>query len=240
MGWAWLLIYFGNRFAMEKKHYFAGSILSADQMALGEDIQKALDAGTDIIHFDVMDYHFVQNLTFGPSLLKAIRQRFPEAVIDAHLMVDPVTEKIISDYAKAGASMISIHPESTPHVDRYLAMIREFGCKAGVVLNPGTDPSFLRYLWDRLDFVLVMTVNPGFGGQKLIPATLQKVTDIKRMAQEAGREIQIEVDGGVAESTIKACANAGASIFVVGSALFDKDDYSEALSKLNAALQEKA
>lgn len=225
---------------MAKQHFFAGSILSADQLALGDDIQKALDAGVDIIHFDVMDYHFVQNLTFGPSLLKAIRKRFPEAVIDAHLMVDPVTEKIISDYAQAGASMISIHPESTPHVDRYLSMIREQGCQAGIVLNPGTSPDCLRYLWDRLDFVLVMTVNPGFGGQKLIPATLQKVTDIKQMAQAAGREIKIEVDGGVAESTIKACADAGASIFVVGSALFDKDNYPEALDKLNRALMQQA
>lgn len=222
------------------KVLFAGSILSADPLALGDDIQKALDAGTDIIHFDVMDYHFVQNLTFGPLFLKAIRKRFPDAVLDVHLMVDPVNEKIITDYAQAGASMISIHPESTPHVDRYLALIRELGCKAGIVLNPGTDPSNLRYLWDRLDFVLVMTVNPGFGGQKLIPATLQKVTDIKRMAQEAGREITIEVDGGVADSTVKACADAGATICVVGSALFGKDDYVEALNKLKSALQQQA
>lgn len=225
---------------MQQKHLFAGSILSADQLAMGDDIQKALEAGTDIIHFDVMDYHFVQNLTFGPGLLKAIRQRFPKAILDVHLMVTPLTEKIIEDYAKAGASMISFHPEATPHADRYLAMIRELGCKAGLVLNPGTSPDCLRYLWDRLDFVLVMTVNPGFGGQKLIPAMLQKVADVKRMAQDAGREIEVEVDGGVAESTVKSCADAGANIFVVGSALFDKDDYVDALGKLKNALQEQA
>lgn len=225
---------------MQQQHFFAGSILSADQLALGDDIQQALDAGTDIIHFDVMDYHFVQNLTFGPSLLKAIRKRFPEAILDVHLMVTPLTEKILEDYAKAGASMISFHPEATPHVDRYLTMIRELGCKAGLVLNPGTAPSALRYLWDRLDFVLVMTVNPGFGGQKLIPAALQKVNDIKLMAKQAGREIEIEVDGGVAESTVKACADAGASIFVVGSALFGQENYVEALGKLKRALNEQA
>lgn len=221
---------------MTKPSLFAGSILSADLLDLGRDVEKALEVKIDIIHFDVMDYHFVQNLTFGPGLLKAMRKRFPEAVIDVHLMVTPINEKILEDYAHAGASMISFHPEATPHVDRYLAYIRELGCKAGLVLNPGTPICQLNYLWDRLDFVLVMTVNPGFGGQKLIPAMLQKVKDVKRLAQEAQVDISIEVDGGVAPNTVKACADAGADIFVVGSAFFAQDDYHKALADLHAAL----
>ncbi|MCK0526879.1 MULTISPECIES: ribulose-phosphate 3-epimerase [unclassified Anaerobiospirillum] len=221
---------------MEKKHLIAGSILAADLLDLGNDIQKALDAGVDIIHFDVMDYHFVQNLTFGPDLLKAIRGRFPEAVLDVHLMVDPINDKILTDYARAGASMISFHPEATPHVDRYLSFIREQGCQAGLVFNPGTDISCLDYLWERLDFVLIMTVNPGFGGQKLIPSMMKKIADVKAMAQRAGRDIRIEVDGGVAPDTIRACADAGAELFVVGSALFNKDDYAQVVKNLHQAM----
>lgn len=221
---------------MEKKHLIAGSILSADLLDLGNDIQKALDAGVDIIHFDVMDYHFVQNLTFGPDLLKAIRGRFPEAVLDVHLMVDPINDKILTDYARAGASMISFHPEATPHVDRYLSFIREQGCQAGLVFNPGTDISCLDYLWERLDFVLIMTVNPGFGGQKLIPSMMKKIADVKAMARRAGRDIRIEVDGGVAPDTIRACADAGAELFVVGSALFNKDDYAQVVKNLHQAM----
>lgn len=221
---------------MGKKYKFAGSILSADQLNLGADIQRALESGMDVVHFDVMDYHFVQNLTFGPGLLKAIRQRFPKAVLDVHLMVTPLTEKILDDYCIAGASMISFHPEATPHVERYLAYLQERGVKAGLALNPGTSPDALRYLWDRLDFVLVMTVNPGFGGQKLIPATIQKVKDVKQMITEANAKAIIEVDGGVAPSTIASCANAGAELFVVGSALFGQADFSKALADLNQAL----
>lgn len=221
---------------MEKKHLIAGSILAAHLLDLGNDIQKALDAGVDIIHFDVMDYHFVQNLTFGPDLLKAIRGRFPEAVLDVHLMVDPINDKILTDYARAGASMISFHPEATPHVDRYLSFIREQGCQAGLVFNPGTDISCLDYLWERLDFVLIMTVNPGFGGQKLIPSMMKKIADVKAMAQRAGRDIRIEVDGGVAPDTIRACADAGAELFVVGSALFNKDDYAQVVKNLHQAM----
>lgn len=224
---------------MEKKHLIAGSILAADLLDLGNDIQKALDSKVDIIHFDVMDYHFVQNLTFGPDLLKAIRGRFADAVLDVHLMVDPINDKILTDYAKAGASMISFHPEATPHVDRYLSLIRELGCKAGLVFNPGSDISCLKYLWHRLDFVLIMTVNPGFGGQKLIPQMMDKVAEVKAIAQEAGANIQIEVDGGVAPNTIKACADAGAELFVVGSALFGKDDYAKVVSELHAAIDAK-
>lgn len=221
---------------MDKKQLIAGSILSADLLDLGNDIQKALDAKVDIIHFDVMDYHFVQNLTFGPDFLKAIRARFPEAILDVHLMVDPINEKILSDYARAGASMISFHPEATPHVDRYLSFIRELGVQAGLALNPSTDISSLKYLWERLDFVLVMTVNPGFGGQKLIPAMMQKIADVKALAASCGKDITIEVDGGVAPNTIRACADAGAQMFVAGSAIFNKDDYQVAIADLRNAL----
>lgn len=222
---------------MDKKHYFAGSILSADMLNLEADIKSALDAGMDIVHFDVMDYHFVQNLTFGPGLLKAIHQRFPEAVLDVHLMVTPLTDRILEDYAAAGASMISFHPEATPHVDRYLGKIRELGCKAGLVLNPATGPECLNYIWDRLDFVLVMTVNPGFGGQKLIPAAVRKIADIRKAADRAGyTALQIEVDGGVAPDTVKSCVEAGAELLVAGSAIFGKDDYAEAIKELNEAI----
>ena len=208
---------------MDNKHLFAGSILAADLLDLGNDIQKALDAKVDIIHFDVMDYHFVQNLTFGPDLLKAIRGRFPEAILDVHLMVDPINEKILSDYAKAGASMISFHPEATPHVDRYLSFIREQGCQAGLVFNPGTDISCLDYLWERLDFVLIMTVNPGFGGQKFIPYTLEKIRELRRMSDERGLALDIQVDGGVGLGNVRQVIEAGANVIVAGSAVFKGD-----------------
>lgn len=221
---------------MTKAYQFAGSILSADLLNLQADVQDALNAGIDVIHFDVMDYHFVPNLTFGPGLLKQMRKAFPDAVLDVHLMVEPVTEDIIRDYAVAGASWISFHPEACTHVDRTLALIKSYGIKAGLVLNPGTAPQMLRYLWEKLDFVLVMTVNPGFGGQKLIPSALMKVADIKRMAEEAGVNPLIEVDGGVDPNTVKSCADAGANVFVVGSAFFGKGDRVAALAALNQGL----
>lgn len=221
---------------MTKAYQFAGSILSADLLNLQADVQDALNAGIDVIHFDVMDYHFVPNLTFGPGLLKQMRKSFPDAVLDVHLMVEPVTENIIRDYAEAGASWISFHPEACTHVDRTLALIKSYGIKSGLVLNPGTAPQMLRYLWDKLDFVLVMTVNPGFGGQKLIPSALMKVADIKCMAQEAGVNPLIEVDGGVDPNTVKSCADAGANVFVVGSAFFGKENRAAALSALNQGL----
>lgn len=223
----------------EKRFLIAGSILSADLLNLEKDVADALANGSDVIHFDVMDYHFVPNLTFGPGFLKAMRARFPKAVFDVHLMVDPVTDKIIEDYAQAGADMISFHPETTFHVERMLTLIQSLGCKAGIALNPGTAPQCLRYLWDKLDFVLVMTVNPGFGGQKLIPACLQKVADVKRMATEANVKPLIEVDGGVDARTIKSCADAGANLFVVGSAFFGKADRKEAAAALRQALGEE-
>lgn len=221
---------------MTKAYQFAGSILSADLLNLQADVQDALNAGIDVIHFDVMDYHFVPNLTFGPGLLKQMRKAFPDAVLDVHLMVEPVTEDIIRDYAEAGASWISFHPEACTHVDRTLALIKSYGIKAGLVLNPGTAPQMLRYLWEKLDFVLVMTVNPGFGGQKLIPSALMKVADIKRMAEDAGVNPLIEVDGGVDPNTVKSCADAGANVFVVGSAFFGKGDRVAALAALNQGL----
>lgn len=220
----------------EKKFLIAGSILSADLLNLERDVKEALDVGVDVIHFDVMDYHFVPNMTFGPAFLKAMRKKFPDAVFDVHLMVTPVTENIVDDYAKAGASWISIHPEACVHTERMLTHIQEMGIKAGIALNPSTPPQMLRYLWDKLDFVLVMTVNPGFGGQSTIPATLTKVADIKAMAKAENRDILIEVDGGVKSSNIKEIASYGAEVFVVGSAFFGTSDKREALSSLHSAL----
>lgn len=220
----------------EKNFLIAGSILSADLLNLERDVKEALDVGVDVIHFDVMDYHFVPNMTFGPAFLKAMRKKFPEAVFDVHLMVTPVTENIVDDYAKAGASWISFHPEACVHTERMLTHIQEMGIKAGIALNPSTPPQMLRYLWDKLDFVLVMTVNPGFGGQSTIPATLTKVADIKAMAEAENRDILIEVDGGVKSSNIKEIASYGAEVFVVGSAFFGTTDKKEALSSLHSAL----
>ena len=220
----------------EKNILIAGSILSADLLNLERDVKEALDVGVDVIHFDVMDYHFVPNMTFGPAFLKAMRKKFPDAVFDVHLMVTPVTENIVDDYAKAGASWISFHPEACVHTERMLTHIQEMGIKAGLALNPSTPPQMLRYLWDKLDFVLVMTVNPGFGGQSTIPATLTKVADIKAMAKAENKDILIEVDGGVKSTNIKEISSYGAEVFVVGSAFFGTPDKSAALSSLHSAL----
>ena len=220
----------------EKNFLIAGSILSADLLNLERDVKEALDVGVDVIHFDVMDYHFVPNMTFGPAFLKAMRKKFPDAVFDVHLMVTPVTENIVDDYAKAGASWISFHPEACVHTERMLTHIQEMGIKAGIALNPSTPPQMLRYLWDKLDFVLVMTVNPGFGGQSTIPAPLTKVSDIKAMAKAENRDILIEVDGGVKSSNIKEISSFGAEVFVVGSAFFGTADKKAALSSLHSAL----
>ena len=220
----------------EKNILIAGSILSADLLNLERDVKEALDVGVDVIHFDVMDYHFVPNMTFGPAFLKAMRKKFPDAVFDVHLMVTPVTENIVDDYAKAGASWISFHPEACVHTERMLTHIQEMGIKAGLALNPSTPPQMLRYLWDKLDFVLVMTVNPGFGGQSTIPATLTKVADIKAMAKAENKDILLEVDGGVKSTNIKEIASYGAEVFVVGSAFFGTPDKSAALSSLHSAL----
>lgn len=222
---------------MEKRFRFAGSILSADLLNLEREVASAVEQGIDLIHFDVMDYHFVPNMTFGPGFLKAMRQKFPDVIFDVHLMVSPLTEQIVTDYAKAGASWISIHPESTPHVERFLTLIKDSGAKAGLVLNPSTTPNMLRYLWDKIDFVLIMTVNPGFGGQKLIPATLKKIADVKRLATEANVKPVIEVDGGISPETVAVAASYGASVFVVGNAFFGQKDRALALLNLHKALE---
>lgn len=219
-----------------KTFKIAGSILSADLLNLERDVAEALSLGMDVVHFDVMDYHFVPNMTFGPGFLAAMKKRFPDAVFDVHLMVDPVSESIVDDYAKAGADWISFHPEACIHTERMLSHIQEMGIKAGLALNPSTPPQMLRYLWDKLDFVLVMTVNPGFGGQKTIQATLKKVTDVKNMAKEENREILVEVDGGVKSSNISEIASYGAEVFVVGSALFGASDKKQAMDDLKKAL----
>ena len=219
-----------------KTFKIAGSILSADLLNLERDVAEALSLGMDVVHFDVMDYHFVPNMTFGPAFLKAMRKKFPDAVFDVHLMVDPVSEAIVDDYAKAGADWISFHPEACIHTERMLSHIQEMEIKAGLALNPSTPPQMLRYLWDKLDFVLVMTVNPGFGGQKTIQATLKKVTDVKNMAKEENREILVEVDGGVKSSNISEIASYGAEVFVVGSALFGASDKKQAMDDLKKAL----
>lgn len=218
-----------------KTFKIAGSILSADLLNLERDVAEALSLGMDVVHFDVMDYHFVPNMTFGPGFLAAMKKRFPDAVFDVHLMVDPVSEAIVDDYAKAGADWISFHPEACIHTERMLSHIQEMGIKAGLALNPSTPPQMLRYLWDKLDFVLVMTVNPGFGGQKTIQATLKKVTDVKNMAKEENREILVEVDGGVKSSNISEIASYGAEVFVVGSALFGASDKKQAMDDLKKA-----
>ncbi len=220
----------------EKNFLIAGSILSADLLNLQRDVKEALDEGVDVIHFDVMDYHFVPNMTFGPAFLKSMRKAFPDAIFDVHLMVTPVSENIVDDYANAGASWISFHPEACIHTERMLTYIQEKGIKAGLALNPSTPPQQLRYLWDKLDFVLVMTVNPGFGGQSTIPATLTKVADIKAMAKAENKDILIEVDGGVKSSNIKEIASYGAEVFVVGSAFFGTSDKRAALAALHSAL----
>ena len=215
----------------------AGSILSADLLNLEKDVQQALDEGVDIIHFDVMDYHYVPNMTFGPVFLQAMRKKFKDAIFDVHLMVSPCSENIVDDYIKAGANWISFHPEACLHTERMLSHIQDSGVKAGLALNPSTPPQMLRYLWDKLDFVLVMTVNPGFGGQKTIPATLTKVYDVKAMAKADGKDILIEVDGGVKASNIREIALSGADVFVVGSAFFGATDKKEALKGLHDALE---
>lgn len=223
-----------------KRFQIAGSILSADLLNLEMDVGEALEQGVDIIHFDVMDYHFVPNMTFGPMFLKRMHDRFPKAVFDVHLMVDPVTEKIVDDYADAGAAWISFHPEACIHTERMLAHIRERGIKAGLALNPGTGTEMLHYLWHVLDFVLVMTVNPGYGGQKLLASCLGKCAEIRNMAVKDGYAgMTLEVDGGVKASNIAQIAKYGVDVFVVGSAFFGESNKGEALKALRQALQEQ-
>lgn len=213
----------------------APSILSADLARLGEDVAEVLKAGSDIIHFDVMDNHFVPNLTFGPAICKALRDYGITAEIDVHLMVKPV-ERLIPDFAKAGANYITFHPEATDHIDRTLQMIRDHGCKSGLVFNPATPLSYLDYVMDKVDMILLMGVNPGFGGQKFIPATLEKLQEARRRIDKSGYPIRLEIDGGVKIDNIAEIAAAGADTFVAGSAIFDQPNYKAVIDQMRREL----
>ena len=213
----------------------APSILAADFARLGEEVEAVLDAGADIVHFDVMDNHYVPNLTIGPMVCKALRDCGVTAPIDVHLMVQPVDD-LIRMFADAGASYITFHPEASQHVDRSLQLVRDLGCKAGLVLNPATGLDSLDWVLDRLDMLLLMSVNPGFGGQKFIPSTLDKLKQARKMIDESGLDIRLEVDGGVGVANIREVAEAGADTFVAGSAIFSQPDYKQVIDKMRAEL----
>ena len=213
----------------------APSILSADFARLGEDVRAVLDAGADIVHFDVMDNHFVPNLTIGPMICDALRNYGIDAPIDVHLMVEPV-DRIIPDFAKAGASYITFHPEASTHVHRTLGLIHDEGCKAGLVFNPATPMNWLEHVIEDLDMVLLMSVNPGFGGQKFIESSLAKLREARQIIDASGREIRLEIDGGVKTGNIREIAAAGADTFVAGSAIFGSDDYAATIAAMKAEI----
>lgn len=219
--------------------WIAPSLLAADFARLGEESRAVLDAGADMLHFDVMDNHYVPNLTLGPMGCQALRNFGITAPVDVHLMVSPVDE-LIRQFAAAGANCITFHPEASDHVDRSLQLIRELGCKSGLVLNPATSPDCLAYVMERLDMVLLMSVNPGFGGQQFIPATLKKIEIVRHMIDTSGLDIRLEVDGGINQENIAAVASAGADTFVAGSAIFNAPDYRVAISAMRQALSESA
>ena len=223
------------------ENWIAPSILSADFARLGDEVDMVLKAGADIVHFDVMDNHYVPNLTIGPLACEALRKHGVTAPIDVHLMVKPV-DRIIPDFAKAGASYITFHPEASDHIDRSLALVRESGCKSGLVFNPATPLSYLDHVMDKIDMILLMSVNPGFGGQKFIPSALDKLREARRRIDESGFDIRLEIDGGVKVDNIREIREAGADTFVAGSAIFsaaaasDPNRYDTVVGKMRAEL----
>ncbi|MCQ4164626.1 ribulose-phosphate 3-epimerase [Tahibacter harae] len=213
----------------------APSILSADFARLGEEVNNVLAAGADWVHFDVMDNHYVPNLTIGPLVCEALRKHGVTAPIDVHLMVKPV-DRIVPDFAKAGATYISFHPEASEHIDRTIQLIRSLGCKPGLVFNPATPLNYLDHVLDQLDLVLIMSVNPGFGGQSFIPSALDKLRRVRELIDRSGREIRLEIDGGVKPENIAEIGAAGADTFVAGSAIFAKPDYAQVINAMRAEL----
>jgi len=220
---------------MKQSNYIAPSILAANFAKLGDEVDTVLASGADIIHFDVMDNHYVPNLTIGPLVCDALRSHGVTAPIDVHLMVKPV-DRIIPDFAKAGASFITFHPEASEHVDRTIGLIKEQGCKAGLVFNPATSLSHLEHVLDHLDMVLLMSVNPGFGGQSFIPSSLDKLRVVRKMIDERGLDIRLEIDGGVKIDNIREIAAAGADTFVAGSAIFNTDNYKTTIDAMRSEL----
>jgi ribulose-phosphate 3-epimerase len=220
---------------MKQTAVIAPSILSADFARLGEEVDNVLTAGADWIHFDVMDNHYVPNLTIGPLICEALRKHGVKAPIDVHLMVKPV-DRIVPDFAAAGASLISFHPEASEHIDRTLQLIKSHGCQAGLVFNPATPLSYLDYVLDKIDLVLIMSVNPGFGGQSFIPAALEKLRRAREIIDNSGRAIRLEVDGGVKVDNVAQIAQAGADTFVAGSAIFGQKDYRSVVAALRQAI----
>jgi ribulose-phosphate 3-epimerase len=221
----------------QRDYQIAPSILSADFARLGEEVDAVLAAGADIVHFDVMDNHYVPNLTIGPMVCKALRKHGVTAPIDVHLMVDPV-DRLIGDFAEAGATFITFHPDASTHVDRSLQMVRDAGCKSGLVFNPHMNLDALKYVMDKVDLVLLMSVNPGFGGQSFIPSTLDKLREARALIDASGFDIRLEIDGGVTPQNIAEIAVAGADTFVAGSAIFNQPDYRAVIDEMRAALEQ--
>ncbi len=220
---------------MDKQFIIAPSILSADFARLGEEVEQVLMAGADWIHFDVMDNHYVPNLTIGPAVCQAIKPYCGKALIDVHLMVSPVDD-LITQFAKFGADVITFHPEASQHIDRSLSLIKSYGLKCGLVLNPATPLSYLDYVMDKVDVILLMSVNPGFGGQSFIPSVMDKIRQVRNLIDKSGREIILEVDGGVKLDNIAEVAAAGASAVVAGSAIFNSPDYATTISLMREKL----